>query len=97
MIKSSREILNDSEIVQNVNNPLLGNIRARFSKWAYEQMLYQHMMSHSLIAKLKDSKVPMQIYRLTENRTIFTVKDLESKDKSTVIITKENEVDSEDG
>ena len=55
------------------------------------------MMSHSLVAKLKDSKVPMQIYRLTENRTIFTVKDLESKDKSTVIITKENEVDSEDG
>jgi hypothetical protein len=60
-------------------------------------MLYQHMMSHNLVAKLKDQKVPMQIYRLTEARTIFSVKDLESKDKSTVIITQQNDVDTEDG
>jgi hypothetical protein len=39
----------------------------------------------------------MQIYRLTEARSIFSVKDLESKDKSIVIITQQNEVDSEDG
>ncbi len=54
VIKASREILNDSEIIQNVNNPLMNNIRQRFSKWAFEQMLYQHMMSHGLVAKLKD-------------------------------------------
>jgi len=39
----------------------------------------------------------MQIYRLTEARSIFSVKDLESKDKSIVIITQQNDVDSEDG
>jgi len=45
------------------------------------------MMSHGLVAHLKEQNVPMQIYRLTEARTIFSVKDLESKDKSIVIIT----------
>jgi len=40
VIKSSREVLNDSEIIQNVNNPLLNDLRLRFSKWAFEQMLY---------------------------------------------------------
>jgi hypothetical protein len=36
VIKASREVLNDSEIIQNVNNPLLNAIRMRFSRWAFE-------------------------------------------------------------
>ncbi len=44
------------------------------------------MLSHQLYAKLVDDSVPTEILKLTAVRSIFRVKDLESKDKCTVVI-----------
>ena len=49
VIRASREALTAADENVVVNNPLMASIREKFSKWAFERMLYQHMMSHSLI------------------------------------------------
>ena len=40
VIKASREIILTPHSVQVVNNPLMNEIRERFSQWAFEKMLY---------------------------------------------------------
>ena len=47
--KSLIECKNESQLV--IHNPLLKYLFYKYSRWSFEQMLFQFMNSHSLIVK----------------------------------------------
>lgn len=100
VIRASREVLNSVDQVLVVNNPLLDSIHKTYSKWAFERMMYQHMLSHTLIVvPVTDDHVPISetIFRLKNDRTVFRVKDTETHDKTTVILIQNSIVDPQTG
>ena len=41
VIRASREVLNTTDMQTCINHPLMSEIKQRFSKWAFEQVLFQ--------------------------------------------------------
>ena len=60
VIRASREAISTHSSTLIVNNPLLSSIRDKYARWAFERMMYQHMISHNLvIIPLNENHVPV--------------------------------------
>jgi hypothetical protein len=83
-----------------IHNPILKELYHVYSRWAFEQMLYQFMNSHQLFVKnaqdkqvytiRKTQRIKSELMRESEDG-IYTVKDYEQKEKFQVIVRLDEE------
>jgi hypothetical protein len=59
-------------------------MKARFSKWAFEQLLFQFSQSHCFTVSLFGQPARPGIGKVTADRMVFSV--IDDKDKAVVIL-----------
>lgn len=82
-----------------VNHPIINEIKQKYSKWAFEQMLFQQSQSFSLFVKpFENPQISAQIAQMTDSKTVYLVRNIEdTKDKAICLLEQDAETNTLDG